>query len=204
MKNDEREILTQLRKQHPGHGGIDGGAVAADGTVEQDINLSIVYKCQAFAGLCGIPTLLTRTDENSIDYDAGKTIRQNKVADIHARERIAKSVAEPIFVSVHLNKFPDASYSGAQVFWSKNNADGQQLAQCVQNGLTEGLSPVKKREAKQAADGIYLMKALQCPAVIVECGFLSNETEARLLGQDAYQTRVALCIVRGYLDYIKE
>ncbi len=183
---------------------MDGGAVAADGTAEQDINLAIVYKCQTLAGLLGIPTLLTRTDENSLDYDAGKTIHQNKVADIHARERIAESVADPVFVSVHLNKFSDASYSGAQVFWSKNNADGQQLAQCVQAGLTEGLSPARKREAKQAADGIYLMKALQCPAVIVECGFLSNEAEAKLLGQDAYQTRLALCIVRGYLDYIKE
>ena len=182
---------------------MDGGAVADDGTTEQDINLSIVQKCKALAGLVGVRTVLTREDTNSIGYDAEKTIRENKVADIHARARITEETENPVFLSVHLNKFSDASYSGAQVFWSKNNPESETLALQLQDDLTQGLSPVKERKAKQAADGIYLMKTLTCPAVIVECGFLSNAAEARLLAQDAYQTRLALCIMSGYLQYLE-
>lgn len=186
-----------------GHGGIDGGAVAEDGTTEQDINLAIVQKCQAFAGMFGIRTLLTRQDSNSIDYNPDQTIRANKVADIRARERITNSAHDPIFISVHLNKFSDSSYTGAQVFWSKNNSEGERLAVQIQDNLTRGLSPVKERVAKQAGDGIYLMKALTCPAVIVECGFLSNAEEARLLTQVDYQKRLTLCIMGGYLQYLE-
>lgn len=186
-----------------GHGGIDGGAVAEDGTAEQDINLAIVRKCEAFAGLFGIHTILTREDTNSIAYDPEQTIRANKVADIHAREQIANQVENPIFLSVHLNKFSDASYSGAQVFWSKNNPEGQLLAQQLQTNFTIGLSPSKERQAKQASDDIYLMKQLNCPAVIAECGFLSNVQEAQLLKQDSYQKRLAVCMICGYLQYLE-
>lgn len=186
-----------------GHGGIDGGAVAEDGTAEQDINLAIVRKCEAFAGLFGIHTILTREDTNSIAYDPEQTIRANKVADIHAREQLANQVENPIFLSVHLNKFSDASYSGAQVFWSKNNPEGQLLAQQLQTNFTTGLSPAKERQAKQASDDIYLMKKLTCPAVIAECGFLSNVQEAQLLKQDNYQKRLAVCMICGYLQYLE-
>lgn len=187
-----------------GHGGMDGGAVAEDGTMEQDINLAIVQKCQSFSGLFGLNTMLTREDNDSLDYDPEKSIRANKIADMHARVRITNSVSNPIFVSVHLNKFSDSSYSGAQVFWSKNNPEGQLLAQQVQKTLTHGLSPARERQAKQAADGIYLMKTLTCPAIIVECGFLSHPEEARLLAQDDYQKRLALCIIGGYLQYAEQ
>lgn len=178
--------------------------MAENGTMEKDINLAIARKCEAFAGLFGLRTMLTREDENSIDYDPEQTIRANKVADIHARARITNSVSNPIFLSIHLNKFSDASYSGAQVFWSKNNPEGQLLAQQIQDTLTRGLSPARERQAKQAADSIYLMKTLTCPAVIVECGFLSNAEEARLLAQDDYQKRLALCIINGYLQYAEQ
>lgn len=151
-----------------------------------------------------IHTLLTRADENSIGYDAEKSIRENKVADIRAREQIVAQVENPIFLSVHLNKFSDSVYSGAQVFWSKNNPEGQLLAQQIQAAFTFGLSPEKERSAKQATDEIYLMKHLTCPAVIVECGFLSNPQEAQLLKQDTYQKRLALCIVNGYLQYAEQ
>ena len=87
--------------------------MAENGTMEKDINLAIARKCEAFAGLFGLRTMLTREDENSIDYDPEQTIHANKVADIHARARITNSVSNPIFLSIHLNKFSDASYSGA-------------------------------------------------------------------------------------------
>lgn len=187
-----------------GHGGFDGGAAAADGTTEQNINLAIVKKCRGLAGLFGVRTILTREDNSALAYDPSKSVRANKVADIRAREQIAHSVSNPVFLSIHLNKFSDAVYSGAQVFWSKNNPESQLLAEALQLFMIQGLKPAKERKAKQAVDSIYLMKVLDCPAVIVECGFLSNEEEAQRLKQDGYQKQVALSIISGYLQYLEE
>lgn len=186
-----------------GHGGIDGGAVAEDGTAEQDINLAIVKKCQVLAGFFGIRTVLTRTDQQSLNYDPTCTVRQNKVADIHAREELTNRAENPIFVSVHLNKFSDSQYTGAQVFWSKNNPEGQLLAESVQDQLTLGLQPIRQRTAKQAPDSVYLMKHLTCPAIIVECGFLSNQQETEQLKQDGYQKILSVCMIQGYLNYLE-
>ncbi len=185
-----------------GHGGFDGGAVSANGTSEQHINLSIARRVQALAGLFGVSTIMTREDEQALDYDASKTIRENKVADIRQRQKITDSAANPIFVSIHLNKFPDTQYWGAQVFYSRNCAESQPLAQSLQQALASGLSQNNQRREKQAANTIYLMKQLQCPAVIVECGFLSNAAEEAKLQQEAYQTQIAMCICTGYLQHI--
>lgn len=187
-----------------GHGGMDGGAVAADGTTEQDINLAIVFSCRDLAQFLGIPVTLTRTDSRSLDCNPENTIRQNKVADIHARERITNEQNNPVFLSVHLNKFSDSSYSGAQTFWSQNNAGGQKLAECIQAALTEGLHPARERSAKPAENSIYLMKTLTCPAVIVECGFLSNPEETEKLKQTDYQTRIAVSILSGCCSWFAE
>lgn len=187
-----------------GHGGMDGGAVAEDGTTEQDINLHIVLTCQDLAQFLGISTVLTREDNQSLDYSPDNTIRQNKVADIHARERITKEQSNPVFLSVHLNKFSDTAYSGAQTFWSQNNAGGQRLAESIQTALTEGLKPGRERSAKPAENSIYLMKKLTCPAVIVECGFLSNTEEVAKLKQTGYQTQIAVCILSGYCNCREE
>lgn len=186
-----------------GHGGIDGGAVAEDGTAEQDINLAIVQKCQALAEFFGIRTVLTRTDRNSLQYDPNQTVRHNKIQDIHARETRTNQTQNPIFISVHLNKFSDSRYTGAQTFWSKNNPEGQLLAQSIQEQLTNGLHPEKQRTAKQAPDSVYLMKHLTCPATIVECGFLSNREETERLKQDGYQKKLSVCVINGYLNYLE-
>lgn len=185
-----------------GHGGFDGGAIGAGGTTEQHINLSVVKRTEALAGLFGIQTVLTRQDENALDYQPGSAIHQNKIADIKARERITSQTEDPIFLSVHLNKFEDGKYKGAQTFYSKNNPAGKPLAESLQRCLVTGLAPDNNRKAKQATDTIYLMKKLNCPAVIVECGFLSNREEEALLQREDYHKRLAVCIVSGYLQFL--
>lgn len=185
-----------------GHGGFDGGAVGANGTCEQDINLSIARSMQALTDLFGYPTVMTRPDEQALDYVEGRSVRENKVADIKARERIANETANPVFLSIHLNKFEDPKYYGAQVFYSKNHADSLILAEKTQEALTSGISNGNIRRAKPAAAAIYLMKKLDCPAVIVECGFLSNPEEERKLCDPGYQKRLALCIFAGYQEYL--
>ncbi len=187
-----------------GHGGFDGGAVGVNGTSEQDINLSISRSVQALSGFFGYPVAMTRSDEQALDYQQGRSVRENKVADIKARERITNEVKNPIFLSIHLNKFEDPKYFGAQVFYSKNNEQSQTLAEKMQETLISGIQNHNIRRAKPAAAGIYLMKKLQCPAIIVECGFLSNPQEEQLLCEVEYHKRLAVCIFHGYQTYLNE
>lgn len=184
-----------------GHGGFDGGAVGAGGTEEQQINLSIAQRVHALAGFFGVSSTLTRPDENALDYVPGRTVRENKVADIKARARITEQQPNPIFISIHLNKFEQAQYHGAQVFYSPNHAGSSVLAALLQDTLIRGCDPQNTRVPKQAERSIYLMRQLHCPAVVVECGFLSNPHEEVLLGQETYQKRLATCILVGYLRY---
>lgn len=186
-----------------GHGGFDGGAVGAHGTTEQDINLSISRTVQALAHLFGYPAVMTRPDEQALDYVPGRSVRENKVSDIKARERIVNQTNNPVFLSIHLNKFEQAQYFGAQVFYSKSHPDSQALAELTQEILIAGIQNGNIRRAKPAAPAIYLMKRLSCPAVIVECGFLSNPEEERLLCDPGYQKRLAVCIFNGYHSYLK-
>ena len=184
-----------------GHGGFDGGAIGATGTTEQDINLSIAQRVQALAGFFGVRTAMTRDSSEALDYNAGRSVRENKVTDIKAREKIVADTVNPVFLSIHLNKFTDPQYHGAQVFYSPNHADSKTLAELLQNDLIAGADPENHRQAKQAEKTIYLMKKLNCPAVIVECGFLSNPAEEKLLAQEEYHKKLAVCIVSGYLHY---
>lgn len=184
-----------------GHGGFDGGAVSASGVSEQQINLYIARHTQALAGFFGIPTVMTRPDENALGFVDGRAIRDNKVADIHERRRIAEETENPVFLSIHLNQFPQAQYHGAQVFFSRGNPRSKALAESIQAALIEGVDPQNTRQAKQAANTIYLMKKLECPAVIIECGFLSNPAESERLQQEEYQKQLAVCILSGYLRY---
>lgn len=184
-----------------GHGGFDGGAVGATGTTEQDINLSIAQRVQLLADFFGVTTIMTRTDGQALAYDPSRPVRENKVADIKAREQIVLQADNPIFLSVHLNKFSDPQYHGAQVFYSVNHAGGRALAELLQDALITGCDPSNTRQARPAEQSIYLMKTLTCPAVIVECGFLSNPAEEALLGQQTYHKKLAVGIVAGYLRY---
>lgn len=183
-----------------GHGGFDGGAQSADGTTEQHINLCIARDVQSLCGLFGEQTVLTRSSEEALDYSAGRTIHENKVADIKARQRIAEETPEGVFLSIHLNKFEQPQYYGAQTFYSRNHADSEPIAESIQDALIAGIDNGNTRKSKPAPETVYLMKQLDCPALIVECGFLSNPEEAAALKEAAYQKRLALCIVCGYLS----
>lgn len=185
-----------------GHGGFDGGAVGASGTTEQDINLSIARRLAYLAEYFGVHTVLTRPDENALAYDPSRSVRENKIADIKAREEVVTQTQSPIFLSIHLNKFSDPQYHGAQVFYSPNHAGGRVLAELLQTSLVQGCDPENHRQAKQAESTIYLLKKLECPAVIVECGFLSNAEEEAKLNESGYHKRLAGAILCGYLQYI--
>ena len=182
-----------------GHGGIDGGAQGASGLLEKDVNLSVVQKCELLCALLGIQTTLTRNSDASIDDGTGATIAARKADDIRRRVSIANS-SSGILLSIHMNSFTDPRYWGAQCFYSKNHPDGSILAECMQNTL-HTLNLQNNRTAKVAEDSIYLMKHVQVPALIVECGFLSNPEEELQLADDGYRKQLAMAICTGALMY---
>lgn len=186
-----------------GHGGIDGGAVAKDGTLEKDINLALSKKLETAMKLMGYNVVMTRTKDELI-FDAGtcNTIRQKKVSDIHNRTNLINSTPDSIVVSIHQNKFSSAKYSGTQVFYSPNNEDSEPLAQSIQLAVRELLQPENKREIKKTGTNIYMLYYAKVPAVMVECGFLSNIEECNKLKSYDYQKQMMFCIMCGILNYI--
>lgn len=183
----------------PGHGGQDGGAVSSNNVSEAAINLCISDKAQKISIFLGIPSILTRKDENSLGFSPENTLKQNKIIDIKSRVRIAKDYAKSDFISVHLNKFSDSRYFGAQVF-HKNDSSSMLLAQTIQGALYS-LDSSNTRVQKAIPNENYLMEHISNTGVIVECGFLSNKNEELLLQNDVYQTKLALLIIGGYTNY---
>lgn len=185
-----------------GHGGADGGAVASDGTEEQYINLDIALKLDEKLRSLGYETLLTRKDDNSIHDSGAKTIREQKVTDIHNRLKIIEANPGCVFVSIHQNYFTESKYSGAQVFYSPNNPESSRLAGCIQSSIVSALQPDNTRQIKPAGDSIYLLYHSTEPSVLVECGFLSNAQETAKLNDENYRSQMAECICGGIINYL--
>lgn len=186
-----------------GHGGEDQGAQSSNGTTEAQTNLKIVLKVQQLLEQSGCTVILTRSDENAI-YDLDKTtLRQKKVSDIKNRVKIGNENSADIFVSVHLNKIPQEQYYGWQTFYKEGNEKSQKLATCVQTSLNDSIEKENKRVPLKI-DNVYIMKNVQIPTTIVECGFLSNPEEEKQLLQDDYQNRIAWGIYTGIIEYFYE
>jgi N-acetylmuramoyl-L-alanine amidase len=185
----------------PGHGGVDGGAVGSGGVVEKGINLAISLKLKDFFESSGYKVIMTREDDRSIHDDGSNSIREKKVSDIHNRFKILEKNPKAIFLSIHQNKFQKSQFSGTQVFYSANNDSSKILAQFIQARATSLLQPGNDREIKPAGGNLYILYHAKSPAVLVECGFLSNSQEAALLQNDAYQNKMAFSIFCGTLDF---
>ena len=193
--------LRDLLLIDPGHGGEDGGARAADGTLEKNINLAIGLDLRDMLQICGIPVAMTREEDVSIG-DPGDTTRSRKSSDMHRRLELYQTASTVL--SIHQNHFSAARYHGAQMFYSGNHPDSRRLAEEIRRSVVTCLQPENTRELKLATDGIFLMYHAQCPAVLVEGGFLSNDAERERLKETEYQQKIAWCILAGYLRYRTE
>ena len=185
-----------------GHGLPDGGAVAEDGTYEAKINLSIVKKLQKLLEASSCTVILTRSDENGIYQLDADTIREKKISDMKNRAEIGNNSGAEIFVSIHLNKIPSPKYSGWQTFYQKDNEDSLKLASTIQENLNYAIQKENKRVPEKVPD-IYLEKNLEIPFTIVECGFLSNSEECKLLKTEEHQEKLAWGIYTGIMDYFR-
>ncbi len=185
-----------------GHGGIDGGAVGVSGALERDINLAVARKTELLLALFGVPTVMTRTTEDDIAPDASyPTIRARKTADMHARKALVDAQASAILLSIHMNKFRQSRYSGAQVFYTKTDGS-QALAETLQQNLIRFADPANTRVVMPVSPDLYLYRSVTHPAVLVECGFLSNAAEESKLKTDAYQTKLAAALAVSVFQHI--
>lgn len=181
----------------PGHGGMDGGAVASDGTLEKHINLAIGTDLYDLFVLWGYPVCSTRLSDVSIhDADAVGT-RQIKVSDMHNRLEMYED--SDVIISLHQNHFSVEKYHGTQVFYSVNHPLSMELATAVRESIITRLQRDNTRELKSASDGIYLLHHTSQPSILVECGFLSNYQECALLKDSLYQQQMAFCIFEGFI-----
>lgn len=187
----------------PGHGGFDPGAVAADGTAESRINLEIGLKMEEIARLLGVETDMTRREDVSTESDETAAVRARKNSDLQNRVKQINGVSGGVLVSLHQNSLPQVpSVHGAQVFYG-GAAGSQELAEAVQAALN-GTVNDRAKEVKAAGSGVYLLKNAEIPAILVECGFLSNGEETALLNTQEHQIRLALAILASALEHLSQ
>ena len=181
-----------------GHGGEDGGAVAADGTAESGLNLSVARRVRDLLTFAGMPTAVTRAGEDAV-YDPGsETLREKKVSDLHNRAELVNGIPGAVLLSIHQNSLPSSPATrGAQAFFNGQPGLYVYLLAAL-NGAVNG---EHEKQAAQAPSSVYLMKSVEAPAVLVECGFLSNAEETALLKDPDYQTRLAAAITAGDLFF---
>ena len=164
------------------------------------MNLKITLKVQQLLEQSGATVILTRSDENAI-YDLDKkTLKEKKVSDIKNRVKIGNESSADLFISIHLNKIPQAQYSGWQTFFKDGDEESKMLAQNIQKNLNNSIQKENKRESLKISN-IYIVDNVEIPTAIVECGFLSNPEEEKLLQQEEYQNKLAWGIYTGIMDY---
>lgn len=180
-----------------GHGGIDPGKVGVSGVLEREINLEIVFRlAQALTGR-GYTVVLTRTGKEGL-YQEGSANKKRE--DMANRVRIIQKANAALTISIHQNSFPDASVFGAQVFYHEGSAEGRRAAECIQQGIRQAAAESGERSAK-GNKTYYLLTHTDSVAVIVECGFLTNPAEEKLLTTAAYQEQIVSGIVNGVEAY---
>jgi N-acetylmuramoyl-L-alanine amidase len=183
----------------PGHGGVDGGATSCTGLLESRFNLEIGLRLEAMLQFLGCRTVMIRREDVSV-YTEGETIAGKKASDLKQRVRMAEDEKDAVLLSIHQNYFPQAQYSGAQAFYA-GTAGSRSLAKAMQTAFTEYLKPARPRQEKKSS-GVYLMEHVSCPAVLIECGFLSNPREEALLRTPNYQKKLAVIIGCTAAEYL--
>ena len=181
-----------------GHGGEDGGAVSITGVPESLINLEIVRKMDCVLSFCGVAPVLLRSDDRSLHDTNAVTLREKKVSDLKNRVTIIEHTDGAALISIHQNSYPDGRYRGTQVFYAPT-AGSQALAEQLQRKVVHTLQPENMRECKPIPDTVYLLNHVSCPAVLVECGFLTNKEEEQLLQTHSYQKKLAITLCSAWM-----
>ena len=189
-----------------GHGGEDGGTSSAAGVLEKDLNLSVAFALRDLFEAAGVPVVMTRTEDKLL-YDRNVDFQgRKKVLDLATRRLVAEKVAAEaeqcggisLFISIHMNAFPQPQYSGMQVWYGTGHPLSAEAAAGIQSASVT-IMPDNHRKIKAAGSNIYLLDRIKSPAVLVECGFLSNPEEAERLSREGYRYAVAAVVFAGVI-----
>lgn len=186
-----------------GHGGEDGGAVSLTGVPESQINLAIVQKLDLLLGLWGQSPVVLRQEDVSLHDPSADTLREKKASDLKNRVAMVEGTENGVLLSIHQNMFTDAKYHGAQVFYAPTQGS-QEFAVFTQEVLRQAVDQANERQAKPIPDTVYLMNHITRPAILVECGFLSNPEEEGKLRSEGYQLQLAAALAGAWLQYSEE
>ncbi len=186
----------------PGHGGFDAGA-SVDGVLEKDINLSVAKKLKAFIEENGGTVVMTREEDVST-ADKNRSGGSAKASDLKRRKAMAEESSADVFVSVHMNKFPQSKYWGAQVFFAHGSEESKALGEIVQATVKDTMNDGNTRAAKKSDGSIYILNEVKIPSIIIECGFLSNPGELEKLKSDDYQSKLAFGVCMGITNYFSQ
>lgn len=193
IKNTQQIIIIDA-----GHGGFDGGAVASDGTIEKDLNLSISLKLDQILRLLGFDTIMVRTTDTAVNNENDDL--SAKVSDIKYRAGLMQEYPKSIYISIHMNKYSTTQPHGAQVFYA-NTLGSDKLAAAIQQSIADNVQSDNKRVIKPTNKNIYILSHATVPAVITECGFLSNPNDLSNLKNSDYQLKLAMAVSFGILNY---
>lgn len=186
-----------------GHGGFDGGASGADGTLEKELNLVITQKLRTLLTALGFETVMVRETDTSVNDGGESTVRDKKRSDLKNRLALMGKYPNCVYLCVHQNYFPQTQYSGTQIFYAPNGDDSLRLAQELQSSVKLRLQPENVRKIKPCTKDVYIIYRATAPAVLVECGFLSNPGELARLKTEEYQNQLAFSLACGLLGYVR-
>jgi N-acetylmuramoyl-L-alanine amidase len=184
-----------------GHGDFDPGAIAFDKTEEKDLNLQISLKLADIFRAHGYTVVMTRSDDTTLSGTGPSTSPSRKKSDTQNRAYLADSFENAVVISIHQNTFSDRAQHGTQVFYGQKNAQSELLAETIRDAVKKNLQSDNERECKRGYDSIYILRTVENPIVMVECGFITNQGDLENLKNDEYQTKIAFCIFIGYQSY---
>lgn len=187
----------------PGHGGEDCGAIGCTGAFEKDLNLEISMIIGEMLREKGFNVIYTRTDDRMLYLPEENIKGMRKLSDLKSRVRISDENPGAIFVSIHMNSFGEAKYSGLQVYAKDKSEDSEALAEAIRRAVVSTCEPENKRAVKRG-DKIYVLEKNTNTSVLIECGFLSNEAECERLSQKEFQKELSFSIVCGIIKYMEE
>ena len=186
----------------PGHGGEDPGAIGNGNIYEKELNLQLALEIGRLLEEKGYIVVYTRTDDRLLLNEDENIKGIKKISDLKNRCKVAERYPDSLFVSIHMNSFSSSKYSGLQVYHSKDDKS-RVLADSIQSKVISDLQPSNNRSIKQG-DGMYLLENISNPAVLIECGFMTNEEELKKLSEKEYQKQLSFSIVCGIIEYIEK
>jgi N-acetylmuramoyl-L-alanine amidase len=184
-----------------GHGGEDCGTIGISGVYEKDLNLEVSMLVGELLCEQGYTVVYTRTEDRLLYTEAENIKGIRKISDLKNRCKIGAEYNDSIFVSIHMNSYGDARYSGLHAYYAPNSTESERLAHAIQARVREDTQPHNNRVPKPGKN-MYLLENLQNTAVLIECGFLSNAEECEKLSQKEYQKQLSFSIVCGIIEYM--